>query len=214
MALLCVCVVALGLLGWGGFQLYAVFTGGDGGKTSSAAPQDHPSCAPTTAPAGSGKPLTLPQPGEVVVDVYNATEHGGLAKSTADQLVSRGFKVGKFGNAPDAYVTKIPQTALFLAGPAGEAAAREASTQVVGSVVKIDPKRKGDTVDLMIGNTFSKLATPAQAAAARVTAANPPAPKPSCAPVSASGKSAGTADGKSGGKNGGKDSGKDKAAGH
>jgi hypothetical protein len=191
-AVLCVTVVALGLLGWGGLQLYSVFTGRGGDKKASAAPQDRPSCVPTTPAAGSGKPLTLPQPGKVVVNVYNATERGGLAKSTADQLVSRGFKVAKFGNAPDAYITKVPQSALLVAGPAGEAAAREASTQVVGSTVKIDPKRKGDTVDLMIGNTFGKLSTPAQAAAARVAAANPPAPKPSCAPAAASGKGAKT----------------------
>ncbi|WP_051951157.1 LytR C-terminal domain-containing protein [Actinacidiphila yeochonensis] len=188
-AVLCAAVVALGLLGWGGLQLYSVFTGRGGDKKASAAPQDRPSCAPTTPPAASGKPLVLPQPEKVVMNVYNATEHGGLAKATADELASRGFKVAKFGNAPVAYITKIPQSALVLAGPAGEAAAREAGTQVAGSLVKIDPNRKGDTVDLMIGNTFGKLATPAQAAAARVTAANPPAPKPSCAPTTGSGKS-------------------------
>jgi hypothetical protein len=204
-AVLCVTVVALGLLGWGGLQLYSVFTG-HGDKKASAAPQDRPSCRPTTPPAGSGKPLTLPQPAKVVVNVYNATEHGGLAKSTADQLVSRGFKVAKFGNAPNTYITKVPQSALLVAGPAGEAAAREASTQVAGSLVKIDPKRKGDTVDLMIGNTFAKLATPAQAAAARVAAANPPAPKPSCVPVTANGKGAKAAKSAAGAG--------DKAAGH
>jgi hypothetical protein len=119
--------------------------------------------------------------------VFNATSRGGLAKSTADELAKRGFKVAKFGNAPGNYDKKVTQSALVVAGPAGEAAAREAGTQVSGSSVTIDPARKDASVDLMIGNGFKALSSPMDAAKARVAAANPAPPKAGCA-VAPSGK--------------------------
>jgi hypothetical protein len=180
-------VVVLGLFGLGAMQLFHVFTGHKGDTKANAAPQNAPSCKPAPAPTPTGKPAPLPQPAGVTVNVLNATPRGGLAKTTADQLAGRGFKVAKFGNAPTGYDQKVTQTALLVAGPAGEAAAREASTQVVGATVKIDPARKGNTVDLLIGDGFSALANPTDVAKARVIAANPPPPKPVCAPVASAG---------------------------
>ena len=178
-ALLIAALVVLGLFGWGALQLFHVFRGDDKDTKANASPQNRPTCAAAPTPS-LGKPVVLPQPSGVTLNVFNATARGGLAKSTADQLAGRGFKVARFANAPDSYNAKIPQAALLVAGPAGEAAAREAGTQVAGSTVRIDPKRKGSTVDLMIGNAFGKLATPTEAAKARVTAANPPPPTPTC----------------------------------
>ncbi|WP_435127589.1 LytR C-terminal domain-containing protein [Actinacidiphila sp. bgisy144] len=177
-AVLIAAVVVLGLFGWGAVQLFDVF-GGKGKSTTAHAASSRPTCTPTASPTPA-KPLTLPQPAHVTMNVLNATTRGGLAKTTADALAARGFKVAKFGNAPDPYDAKVTGSALIVSGPGGEAAAREAGTQVVGSTVKIDPTRKGTTVDLLIGDAFAKLATPAQAAEARITAANPPAPKPTC----------------------------------
>lgn len=172
-------VVVLGLFGWGALQLFHVFKGDDTDTKANAAPQSPP-CTASAAPAP--KPMALPQPAGVTMNVYNATVRGGLAKSTADELAKRGFKVNKFGNAPAPYDKKVAQSAVIVAGPAAEAAAREAGTQVAGSTVKIDPTRKDKSVDLMIGTAFKTLAAPADAAKARITAANPPAPKPACAP--------------------------------
>ncbi|WP_329177182.1 LytR C-terminal domain-containing protein [Streptomyces sp. NBC_01477] len=173
-------VVVLSLFGWGALQLFHVFSGDDGDTKANAAPQNRPCTlvSPSTPPL---KPMALPQPAAVTMNVYNATPRGGLAKSTADELAKRGFKVGKFGNAPVPYDKKVTQTALIVAGPAAEAAAREAGTQVAGSTVKIDPTRKDKSVDLMIGTAFKALSSPADAAKARVAAANPPAAKPTCA---------------------------------
>lgn len=173
-------VVVLGLFGWGALQLYHVFTGDGSDTKANAAPQNRPSCAPAPTPTHTGKPVPLPQPPAVTLNVLNATTRGGLAKSTADELAKRGFKVNRFGNAPDVYNKKVTQSALLVAGPAGEAAAREAGTQIAGSAVKIDPARKDGSVDLMLGNGFGALASPADAAKARVVAANPPPPKPVC----------------------------------
>ncbi|WP_329133868.1 LytR C-terminal domain-containing protein [Streptomyces sp. NBC_01476] len=189
-------VVVLGLFGWGALQLFHVFNGDNGDTKANAAPQNQVTCKPAPTPAHTGKPTPLPQPSGVTLNVLNATSRGGLAKTTADALASRGFKVAKFGNATAPYDQKVTQSALLVAGPAGEAAAREAGTQVAGSTVKIDPARKDKTVDLLIGDGFAALASPADAARARVVAANPPPPKPVCGPV-ASGSSTGKTTGKS-----------------
>jgi hypothetical protein len=182
-------VLVLGLFGWGALQLYHVFKGDGGGDTkANAAPQNQASCKPAPVPAHGTRPLLLPQPSGVTLNVFNATVRGGLAKSTADQLAQRGFHVASFGNAPATYDKKVGTSAVLLAGPAGEAAAREAGTQVAGSTVTIDPARKGSSVDLLIGNGFKTLASPADAARARVTAANPPPPKPVCTTPSAAPK--------------------------
>jgi hypothetical protein len=175
-------VVVLGLFGWGALQLFHVFNGKDSGDTKANAGPQNPTCSPAPVPTHTAKLAPMPQPAGVTMNVFNATPRGGLAKSTADELAKRGFKVNKFGNAPPGYDKKVSQSALIVAGPAGEAAAREAGTQVAGSTVKIDPKRRDKTVDVMIGTAFSTLATPADAAKARVVAANPPPPKPACAP--------------------------------
>src|SRR4051794_25655279 len=89
-----VAVVALGLAGWGTLQLIHVFTG-DGEQNT--APGRKPACNPPPPPA-----TALPKPGQIRVNVYNATPRGGLAKSTADELKKRGFLIGKVGNAPAA----------------------------------------------------------------------------------------------------------------
>ncbi|UWE13428.1 LytR C-terminal domain-containing protein [Actinacidiphila bryophytorum] len=177
-------VVVLGLFGWGALQLFHVFNGDDGDTKANAAPQSRP-CTLTATPTPALKPMALPQPAGVTMNVYNATVRGGLAKSTADELARRGFKVKTFGNAPAPYDKKVTQSALIVAGPAAEAAAREAGTQVAGSTVKIDTTRKDKTVDLMIGTAFSSLASPADAAKARIVAANPPPAKPACTPTPA-----------------------------
>ena len=179
-AALIAAVVVLGLFGWGALQLFHVFRGDGSAKKANVAASSKPSCTPSPVATHTTKPMRLPQPAGVTLNVYNATARGGLAKSTADELASRGFKVAKFANAPDPYNAKVTQSALIVAGPAGEAAAREAGTQVAGAEVKIDPKRKGGTVDLMIGDAFARLASPADAAKARVLAANPPPPTPHC----------------------------------
>jgi hypothetical protein len=173
-------VVVLGLFGFGALQLFHVFKGDDNDTKANAAPQSKPCVLSTVKPL---KPMALPQPSAVTVNVYNATTRGGLAKSTADAYASRGFKVKTFGNASPPYDKHVTGSAMIVAGPAAEAAAREAGTQIAGSTVKIDPKRKDKTVDVMIGKTFSALASPTAAAKARVAAANPPQPSSTCRPT-------------------------------
>ncbi|NED06084.1 LytR C-terminal domain-containing protein, partial [Streptomyces sp. SID6648] len=59
----------------------------------------------------------LPKPGQVTVNVLNATTRSGLAQKTADELKKRGFRVGEVSNAPAEYDKKVTGTGLLL-GPA------------------------------------------------------------------------------------------------
>ncbi|UNO40818.1 LytR C-terminal domain-containing protein [Streptomyces sp. MST-110588] len=176
-------VCALGLAGWGTLQLIDVF----GGKEDTAQAAHAKKCREEKGraqaahggaghAAAGGKPL--PRPATITVNVFNATARGGLAKSTADELKKRGFKVGKVGNAPPAYDKKVKGTGLLL-GPqtAAEGSLRVLGTQLAGAEHKTDGRKTGD-VDLIIGDTFKQLAKRPDADAA-LAALSRPSPAPS-----------------------------------
>ena len=48
----------------------------------------------------AAKPAALPNPRTVKVNVYNATKHRGLARSTSVELAARGFAIGTVANDP------------------------------------------------------------------------------------------------------------------
>src|SRR5882762_9046914 len=79
--LVIVSVAALGLIGWGTLQLIDVFTGG-GSKATAAGPK--PNCASKADPSATASTATrfLPKPGQITVNVLNATPRSGLAKET------------------------------------------------------------------------------------------------------------------------------------
>lgn len=175
-------MVALGLISWGTLQLIGVFRGG--GEKVRATAAHHTGCPPRTSaipsatPSPSGRAAAsgpLPSPDEIGISVFNATAKGGLAKSTADEMAKRGFRVVAFGNATTEYDKKVPQAALIVAGPAAESAARVVAAQFAGSTVKIDPKRADKRVDLFIGTAYTQPADPKDAEKA-LTAPTRPAP--------------------------------------
>lgn len=158
-------VVALGLAGWGTLQLIDVFSG-DGGKNTAAART--PDCKPSPAPAKA-----LPKPGQIKVNVYNATPRGGLAKTTADELKKRGFVIGKVGNAPSSYDKKVPGSGLLLgARTAANGSFTVLGTQLRGATPKTDARKTQD-VDLIIGTAFKKLNVQREADRALATLAKP-----------------------------------------
>ncbi len=179
-------LAVIGLLGWGSLQLVDVFTGGD--KASAAGPKDCASASSAASRAsdaaqGAGASAApqpgkhLPKPGQITVNVFNATTHSGLAKETADALKKRGFKIGDVGNATPQYDKKIKGAGVLL-GPKSAAATGlpVLATQLVGAEQRTDA-RKGTEVDLIIGDGFKAL-TPQAAAAKALTALAHPAPPP------------------------------------
>ena len=71
--------------------------GGTGSDEANGVPLAEPEPCETTliAPAE-----VLPRPDGVVVNVYNSTNRGGLAGSTAQELSLRGFRINKVENDP------------------------------------------------------------------------------------------------------------------
>ncbi|MEU8567913.1 LytR C-terminal domain-containing protein [Streptomyces pathocidini] len=168
-------VAALSLVGWGTLQLIDVFTGG-GGRASAAG---RAGCAPRTGASPSpAAAVALPKPGDITVNVYNATKRSGLAKQTADELKKRGFRIGKVGNADAKYDKKVKSAGMLLGAPnTSEGPFKVLATQVTGTSSGAD-QRKTQDVDLIIGDAFKSLTTKADADAALIALTNP-SPSPS-----------------------------------
>ncbi|MBV2356890.1 LytR C-terminal domain-containing protein [Streptomyces sp. J2-1] len=146
-------VGALGLIGWGTLQLIDVFT--DGHHTS--ATRTPAACEVKASPAAI-QAKAVPKPAQITVNVYNATTRSGLAKTTADELKKRGFKIGDVGNAAKEYDKKVKGSGLLL----GPTAARDSAlpvlaTQLTDADRRTDATRKNTTLDLIIGDGFKNL---------------------------------------------------------
>ncbi|MGC1212197.1 MAG: LytR C-terminal domain-containing protein [Micromonospora sp.] len=100
--------------------------------------------------------ITLREPKDVKINVYNATDEVGLAGQVADDFRYRKFQVKKEGNAPK----KIDDVAVLRFGPKGVGSAHLLRAYFLNNT-KLDPdlKRKDDTVDVILGNSFQQLAT-------------------------------------------------------
>jgi hypothetical protein len=105
-------------------------------------------------------------PGRVQLRVYNATAREGLAKTVAAQLVSRGYAIVDTDNDPLSGVRPVEGTAEVRYGPAGATAAAQVRRQVPGATLYRDA-REGSIVDLVLGDRFHRLSTPAELARGR-----------------------------------------------
>ncbi|MGX4690896.1 LytR C-terminal domain-containing protein [Streptomyces sp. JNUCC 63] len=169
-------VAVLGVIGWGTLQLIDVFTG-SGKKVSAVGTKEDCSTktAPGASPSAANAARTLPKPGQITVNVLNATPRSGLAKQTADELKKRGFRIGQVGNASKEFDKKVKGAGILL-GPASSlnTSLPVLATQLAGAESRTDT-RKGAEVDLIIGTGFKELTQ--QAAAEKALAAlNAPQP--------------------------------------
>lgn len=135
------------------------------------------SAASASGPASGSASGAAAAPGAaaakgITVNVYNATDKAGLAGRTAALLKQRGFTIGTIGNAPAQLQDKVAGTARITGGAAGTKAMTVLRSEVAGAVPATD-QRKDASVDLVLGNGFTALATPAQAAQALAQAAGP-----------------------------------------
>jgi len=138
--------------------------------TGAASPRPTTSRTCTTHPTASGKPVVLPAPAHITVNVYNATQRGGLAHLTSNVMARRGFQIGAVANDPLNKI--IPAPAEIRYGPAGAKAAKVVAAQVPHPTMVRD-KRKNGIVDLVLGEGFIALRTPAQAHAVLTAHARP-----------------------------------------
>jgi hypothetical protein len=138
-----------------------------------------PSCTPsaTATPRHASPttpPVVLPPPSAVTLSVLNGTNRNLLAKRVADALAAQGFRVTGQGNSR----TAVSGPSQVVYGPGASLLARTASSWVLGSVVVPSPRAQRGSVQVVLGSSFTRLATPAEAAAARrggvpTTAASP-----------------------------------------
>lgn len=108
-----------------------------------------PACTPTSSPRS-----TLPAPGKVSVNVYNATDRDGLAAGAAEQLRGRGFRVLTVANDP--LHKKVAGPAEVRFGKSGRPAAQVVQRLVKGATAVKDA-RTDASVDLVLGRTFTAL---------------------------------------------------------
>ncbi|MFE5808258.1 MULTISPECIES: LytR C-terminal domain-containing protein [unclassified Streptomyces] len=182
-------ILALALVGYGALQLIDVFRGDSPKRNTAAGAKDCPTTPPGTAAKGgpaaastasaAAKPaVVLPPPGEITVNVYNATPRAGLAKAVGDELAKRGFVIGNVGNAPATFDKKVPGTGILLGSPTTDKAVFSVlGTQLAGTTQQTDTRESAD-VDLILGDAFKELSTKEDADKALALLANPlPAPK-------------------------------------
>jgi hypothetical protein len=99
-------------------------------------------------------PRLKPIPSEVSVNVYNTTYKTGLAKTVADAVKARGFKVKDVSNDPQQ--TMQLGTAVIRYGEEGDLAAALLKQHVPGAELVRDD-RTGPRIDLVIGSAFTDL---------------------------------------------------------
>lgn len=107
-----------------------------------------PTCAPVVA-------TDAPQPDKVELNVYNATDRGGLAREVASKMRKRGFAILEVDNDP--LDKTIKGSAEVRSHPDQEKAASVVVAVVPGSEYVPD-ERESDAVDLVLGESFEKLA--------------------------------------------------------
>lgn len=115
-----------------------------------------PSPASTPAPRACAAVARgqLP-PQRVVVNVYNTSRRPGLAAAVAGELRARGFAVAAVANDPRRQ--RGVRTAGLRYGAEGRPAVRTLLT-VVPRARTFPERRRGDTVDLLLGADFVALA--------------------------------------------------------
>lgn len=135
-------------------------------------------------------PTAPADPNRVQLRIYNATGREGLAKTIASQLSSRGYLVIATENDPLAGIRPVESSAEVRYGPSGTKQAAQVRRQVPGATLYRDA-RQGAVVDLVIGDKFARLSTPAELAKGRQgliapapgkAPAKPPATKPAPSP--------------------------------
>jgi hypothetical protein len=123
---------------------------------------------PTTTAAPSAAPAKV-RPGDVSVQVLNASGVNGAAGKAGQDLSNRGFVSGGVGNNPGGVVaaTQI----RYRTGD--EAKAQLVASSVPGATLAPDPSLTSGSVVLVIGSNFKGVGT----VAPKDTAAPPPDPE-------------------------------------
>lgn len=123
---------------------------------NSGAPPPEPEPVVPPCPPEEARPVPLAQ---VRVNVLNGTEESGLAAQTSAVLRTYGITVEREGNgAPYTGVAQI------TTGPRGVVTAYTISALFPSSQIVLDPERKGNVVDVLLGARYESVLEPEEAA--------------------------------------------------
>jgi LytR cell envelope-related transcriptional attenuator len=139
-----------------------------------------------TGPVGAGCPkdaviadTRLPEPSEVKINVYNASERPGLANQVKTDFVNRKFTVVNAGNDPKG--KRLDQIAVLRYGPKAVGAAWLLRAYFLDQAAReFDINRKDDIVDVVLGTQFRQLATVTEFHQALAQLGNPTLPEGTC----------------------------------
>ncbi|MGB2570837.1 LytR C-terminal domain-containing protein [Micromonospora citrea] len=121
--------------------------------------------------------VTLREPKDVKINVFNATEEIGRATAVADDFKNRKFQVKKVGNAPNG----VDGVAVLRFGPKGVGSAHLLRAYFLDNAdTKYDATRKDDTVDVVLGTGFQQLATTTEVNQSLGDLGSPEAPAGTC----------------------------------
>ena len=104
-------------------------------------------------------------PGGVTMNVYNSTDHTGLAASAASALQRQGFKIATIDNDP--LGRSVLGVAEIRFGPSGVAGAHLAALRLPGARLVPD-SRMDASVDVVVGKAFTGVKNPPKIAIATV----------------------------------------------
>jgi LytR cell envelope-related transcriptional attenuator len=121
----------------------------------------------------------LPEPSEVKINVYNATDHPGLANQVAIDFKNRKFTVVNASNDPKG--KRLDQVAVLRYGPKAVGAAWLLRAYFLDQAAReFDINRKDALVDVVIGTQFKQLATVTEFHQALAQLGNPTLPEGTC----------------------------------
>ncbi|MDH6460403.1 hypothetical protein M2302_000558 [Micromonospora sp. A200] len=121
--------------------------------------------------------ITLREPKDVKINVFNATDQIGLAGNIADDFRNRKFQVKKTATAPKG----VDEVALLRYGPKGVGSAHLLRAYFLNNAEPVyDAKRKDDSVDVVLGSGFQQLATTTEVNQSLGDLGAPEAPAGSC----------------------------------
>lgn len=135
--------------------------------------------------ASSDCGTTAVDPNKVQLRVYNATAKEGIARNVAGQLTDRGYAVLAVENDPLSGVRLVEGTAEVRYGPGGARWAESVRKQVPHATLYRDA-REGRVIDVVLGEKFRRLSTPAElekSSGRQDIAAVPAAPAATAAPT-------------------------------
>jgi hypothetical protein len=97
-----------------------------------------------------------PDPADVVVNIFNATDRAGLAGRASEGVGALDFTVDGVGNSSEA----IEGAGRIVHGPAGLEGAELLAASLPQDVELVQDEREDETLDLILGNAWEDLPVP------------------------------------------------------